>query len=92
MAANNNIIISRFKKDKIRIQTEKQFPKILNFDITKLQKNRFYLGHKIINNSKFEDDYLDFDQLLHTAILGTSGGGKSVFLNHLIINIFYNFF
>jgi len=90
-STNNNIIISRFKKDKIRIEIEKQFPKILNFDMQKLQKNKFYLGQKIINNAKFEDDYLDFDQLLHTAILGTSGGGKSVFLNHLIINIFYNF-
>jgi hypothetical protein len=90
-STNINVLITRYRKDRIRIQTEKQFAKILNFDMQKLQKNKFYLGQKIINNAKFEDDYLDFSQLLHTAILGTSGGGKSVFLNHLIINIFYNF-
>jgi len=86
-----NVLVLRHKKDKIRIEIEKQFAPVLNLDITKLQKNKFYLGQKIVNNRVFTDDYLDFSQLLHTAILGTSGGGKSVFLNHLIINIFFNF-
>jgi hypothetical protein len=84
------ILITRYKTDCIKIEVEKELPKLINFDSSKFEKNKIHLGIKLVDNKKFIDSYLDFDSLLHTAILGSTGQGKSVFLNYLILNIFYN--
>jgi energy-coupling factor transporter ATP-binding protein EcfA2 len=88
---SKDIKIEPFKHDKVKISVMKDLPDVVSFDVTKLKKDYFYLGTHFNNKNKLSEFYLPFNSFLHTAILGTSGGGKSTFLNILISNIFYNY-
>jgi hypothetical protein len=85
-----DIKIEPYRKDKVKITQLANLPDSISFNINKLKEDYFYLG-KLASGNKIEDLYIPFDSILHTAILGTSGGGKSVFLKLFLSNIFYHY-
>jgi hypothetical protein len=85
-----DVNIEAFKTDKIKISVSLDFPDLLEFDVQKLRKNYFYIGMSYNHENQLEDLYIPFSSILHTAILGTSGGGKTSFTNVILANIFYN--
>ena len=87
---NKDIKVEPYKRDKVKITQLKDLPNLINFDISKFQKDYFYLG-QYVNDKKLEDLYIPLKSILHTAILGGSGNGKSIFLKLFLSNIFYHF-
>lgn len=88
--------ISRVDKTSIKIIYKNKIPTIEQLKDYKIQdylkKDKLFLGFEggLIKN--IEPIYIDFKDLPHSfALLGTSGGGKSNSLNHILFSIFYNF-
>lgn len=88
--------ISREDKDMIKIIYKNKIPnieKLKNFQIKDyLLKDKLFMGFEGGFKKEIEPVYIDFNDLPHSfALLGTSGGGKSNSLNHILFSIFNNF-
>jgi ABC-type dipeptide/oligopeptide/nickel transport system ATPase component len=70
---------------KIRIY-ESKVPNSLNFDNSKILENKIFLGCG--ENKK--DIYLNIDTFKHSILIGESGSGKSVNVQHILLSFFKN--
>ena len=88
--------IKRVDKVGVKVRFKNSTPSIE--DLNKLnpkdfmKKNLLFLGFEGGFKEKRIPKYIKFSQLPHSfALLGTSGGGKSNTLNHILFSVFYNF-
>ena len=88
--------IKRFDKVGVMVRFKNPTPTIE--DLKKLnpkdfmKKDFLFLGFEGGFKEKRVSKYVKFSDLPHSfALLGTSGGGKSNTLNHILFSVFYNF-
>jgi len=77
--------VQRYKKKSIALVISK-IPKFLKFDKEKLQENKIYIGI----DKELQDFYLNIDDMTHLIAVAESGAGKSVFVQSLLLSLFYN--
>lgn len=82
----NYLRITEHKNNEIKLDTVDRLPISFNFDKSKLKENEVYFG---INEDE-KDIFVKLSNLTHLLISGTSGSGKSVFINLFLVNLFYN--
>lgn len=87
-----DLVFERHNKSDVKMFKSKKL--YLNLSETEfygmLRKDEIFLGQKLIDNRDVENDYINIDDLQRTAILGTSGGGKSNALNSILYSVFFN--
>ncbi len=88
--------IKRINKIGVKVRFKNPTPAIQDLKDLKpqnfMRKGQLFLGFEGGFKDKRVSRYIDFKELPHSfALLGTSGGGKSNTLNHILFSVFYNF-
>ena len=82
---DDNLEVERYKDKSISLVIT-QLPKLVEFDKSKLQKGKIYLG---VNKYK-QDFYIDIKDMTHFITVATTGAGKSVYTQNLLLSLFFN--
>ena len=89
-------LIQRYDKVGVKVRFKHKTPAVEELKGLKVvdyvKKGYLFLGFSGGFNKKRVPQYIKFSDLPHSfSLLGTSGGGKSNTLNHILFSIFYNF-
>ncbi|MFK2822525.1 FtsK/SpoIIIE domain-containing protein [Arcobacter sp. YIC-80] len=82
---DESLEVERYKDKSISIIIT-QLPNLVPFDKSKLQKGKIHLG---IDKHK-QDFYIDIQSMTHYITVATTGAGKSVYTQNLLLSLFYN--